>query len=1417
MPPARSTARQPIDAEAEVEAGAGAGAKPEQPSGHEADEGLVLARSVGESVAGDGRCASTASVREFDIVALDLDITLNRYGDHDPEGRMFALASRVGDIRAAESRGADAVSPGLQGDVIQPLVLRVTQGDCLRVRLTNDLVDEPASFHLHASSLVVATDGSPAVAANPAATAAAGASVTYEWMIPATEPEGTHLFHSHGNERLQSGHGLFGAVIVERAGSTWADPRTGAPDTFGWDATIRPPGEAAFREFVIFYHEVGDEDFRIKDANGRDLPQVDPTTGAYRPGSRALNYRSEPFSNRLMLAQQRTGQIDESLAYSSYTFGDPATPIERTYIGDPVKERVIHAGGEVSHVHHVHGGSVRWRRQPGAGPTGFGTGLDKHPPLLPGPSERTDSQTLSPSESFDVEHECSAGGCQQGAGDYLFHCHIAHHYFAGMWGIWRVYNTLQDGRVSTDSLPPLAELPGRVGSAVAAVTSDELSPQAHARAVDSLPPAGVRKGYDASVLDWTEQDGRIVGEPETSAVWPGYASTTPGRRPNILFEPATGRPAYPMLRPHLGERPPFAPGNGPSAYLDRPRPDGVPPQPGADGPQSLCPAGTSMRRFAMRAAELPVPINDRLHLVDPQGVEFILAENEVTAANKPSSRGPLAIRTNAGEHCVDVTLTNDMPDNLNHPFSKVSAHIHLVQFDVQASDGVDAGFNYEQTVRPFATEGAAITVATATGATRVSVDDTERFSIGAFVGVGLEVTGSLEVRRIIAIEDGMVVFDRPLDTAHPVGAIVSSEFIRYRWYADAQTGTAYFHDHVNGIRTWQHGLVGALVIEPPGATYHDPTTGAEVTSGSLVDVRVPGGTPVSADVSGSFREFVCFIQEPSLLTSVERSPGTNLNMRAEPLDRRDGPVEQLFSSVEHGDPATPLIRAYVGDPLVVRATVGGTNEIHTWHLDGHWFRDEPWSLQSRPVSTTHLGISERKDLSIPAAGGPRAQPGDYMYSDGRALKLQEGAWGLFRVIPGPVADDLQPLPGHEPPTGPTPPVCPLDAPRRRYRVAAIEASLPMLGPTPGRILVEASELAQVQSGTTVPTPLVLRAAVGDCIEVTLDNQLPAGSAPVALHADNLSFDPATSGGIEDGFNPAQSVAVGATPRTYTFFADPQFGEGAAMLRDGADIAHSPGRGMYGAIVVSPSGATFDDATSWSTVVRAPDGRSWRDVVLFMHDSDDAIGTHRMPYTTNVRGAVGLNYGNGATGPVIEAYAGDPLTLHVLAAWSEQVQVFSIEGHRWPVEPAMQGATHVSSITIGGLESLTVIPDGGAGGDIALPGTYELGDHREPYREAGMTGQLIVYDPSTIVPGLAPLPSQSGPATNTNAPPTPTTASALPTDTTTNVPRVSDTKDDDLPTVLLVVFVALSVGIVSTLAIVLFRYARRRRRRPTDDE
>jgi len=87
-------------------------------------------------------------------------------------------------------------------------------------------------------------------------------------------------------------------------------------------------------------------------------------------------------------------------------------------------------------------------------------------PVIRAKTDRVDVEVIGPSEALDLETECGSGLCQQLAGDFLFHCHVAHHYVAGMWGYWRVYNTLQSGNYpfgSTDIMPPLQELPDRKG------------------------------------------------------------------------------------------------------------------------------------------------------------------------------------------------------------------------------------------------------------------------------------------------------------------------------------------------------------------------------------------------------------------------------------------------------------------------------------------------------------------------------------------------------------------------------------------------------------------------------------------------------------------------------------------------------------------------------------------------------------------------------------------------------------------------------------------------------------------------------------------------------------------------------------------------------------------------------------------
>jgi hypothetical protein len=1361
------------------------------PTAHEAGEGLLLGSDFGQESVYQGRlCDPAAPVREYNIVAIHVEITLNRYLDYDPEGRMYVLAEELERVRQEEAQNqaartdeteTPAVSLGLQGDAIQPLILRVNQGECLRLNLKNDLEnEEAASLHLHGSGMFLAAGGAPAIASNPDAMAWPGATVTYEWWVAEDEPEDTHYFHSHGDTRLQTNHGLFGAVIVEPQGSLYLDPQSGVELRSGWAAIIQDPHGSDFREFAIIYHEVGTERYRHRNKAGLQVPLTDKFSDSYKPGGRALNYRSEPFMNRLQLQYQTFERFDLSLAYSSYAFGDPATPILRSYLGDPVKQRVIHGGSEVFHVHHVHGGAIRWRRQPKTEPTVFDHGFEKRPPLLPQASARTDSQSIGPSESYDLENECGSGGCQHSVGDFLFHCHVAHHYLSGMWGIWRVYNTLQTD-AAQDDLPPLQELPDRPGQVKAAVTSAELA----GRTVDwkgqtfditaenlagwverQLPPPGLPKGYDASVWDWRREGDLYLNEAETDQLWPGYRSSTPGQRPPLYFDPESGKLAYPFLRPHLGQRPPFAPNHGPAPFLEPIYNGRDPPQPGQNGPWSLCPAGTTLKELAIHAIQLPLSLSERANVVDPVGQLFVLKEEEEAVRANHGLKTPLAIRANAGEDCLDIIFKSELEDTgENYFFSKVSLHIHFVQFDIQASDGVNAGFNYEQSLRPFTIEGETLLASVGAGQTQAQLSSAERFQPGILVGIGMDQHETFEVGRIQAIEGDMIIFEQPLRYDHAAGEIISVEFLRHRWYPDVQFGTAYFHDHVSALTSWRHGLFGALIAEPPGSTYHHPHTGQEVKSGPIADVHAD--SLVSTDIKGGFRELVLFLQDDNRLTRIGDSSGSAINMRVEPLVARGGDPARFFSSQLHGDPETPLLETFLGDPIVIRGLVPATNDVHTLHVDGHWFRLEPYSPTSPPINTVHLGISERYDLMIPKAGGPQAMPGDYLYYNGRLFKLREGSWGLIRVYDDAYGGSLQKLPGHEETPPPAPALCPADAPQKAFAVAAIEAPLPMLAGAKGKLYVLEEDKAAVLSGAKAAEPLTLHVNVGDCLVISLANETQDGSA--SFHADLLAADPANSLGVEAGLNPPQVTPPGET-RVYTYYAHPEVGETAAMIRDWGNVLENPGLGLYGAIIVGPTGATYTNPETgedmalkagWRVDVHPPAGPGYRDFSLFIQDDDAIIGNAVMPYSEQVKGVVGLNYraesllarldrvedsssvfnsevhGDPVT-PLLEAYVGDVVKIHVIVPFSEQTHVFTLEGHQWPLEPARPGSDLLSSIQVGALEVITISPVQGAGGPAGLPGDYLYGDHREPYRDAGLWGIFRVYAPGVPGPKLLPL-------------------------------------------------------------------------------
>jgi FtsP/CotA-like multicopper oxidase with cupredoxin domain len=1496
----------------------------------------------------------TAPRRTFSVYAINVDITVDRFGDHDPFGFMYVLAGALPAVRAQEAALKEAaavdadpngakVSSGLGKDPIQPLVLRARLGECVVITLTNRLTNPPRGGPGFGDPFISTQPGGvPAVSIDMAGVpynAAGGAggqavgnnptgvmvppggSYTYQYYLDPLTGEGAKVFRSGGNSTQLTAHGLFGALVAEPADAKWLDPETGADRTDdaafnSFSAIIQRSAGVSFREFAIMYHEIGDEMFNLRrparedggdtncfddpDGLGAPLPMLDEggidncgtDTDDYRPAGRALNYRSEPFFRRQELLVQQRGADDstlpasESLMYSSYTNGDPATPMPRSYLGEPTKTRLIDAGFEQLHVHHLHGGGDRWPQNPAAQNSNFASGLQKRPPNNT-PSINLDSQSIGPVETYNLEHECGAGGCQQAVGDFLYHCHIAQHYIAGMFGIWRVFDTRQSdlavipGRAAPPNAVTSQFLLGLNIGGKTVVPRAGLNNPATQIAVEDLvegqiPPQGARfSDTDATVWDWqkagTPAAPLYLAEPEDTTVWQDYTSPTPGARNPILFNPRNGRPAYPLMRPHLGMRPPFSPaGHSGTPYLGNTtsttRPDG------------LCPANSTVRKMDVTA--IAVPIKETARETDTEGEVYVLNQDKdkvlADANSGAKAPDPLVIRSNVGD-CVALTLTSEL-DPAVQP--KVNMHTHFVQFDPQGSDGVITGYNYEQSVYPDQLEQRTATAGTSAGATRMTVTNTTNLRTGISIGVGVGRTG-IEIRRITAITGTTLTFDSPLGQPHSAGEPVSVEFVQYRWYSDVDSGTVFWHDHVNGIKSWAHGLFGAHIIEPVGSTYHDPKTGAVIQSGTIADIHTTG--PVGVGVRNSFREFAIFLgngrqgrpelDNPAFPGPLSRDVGQEceegfINLRAAPLGERTPPgatpanpatTQQrqefnggvcrnafsnakdptgqntaaatvtsvdpyAFSSVKYGDPATPLLRAYAGDPVVVR-TVGLNERTEALRLQGSRFRRERFNADGELVDAATTGISERFDYVLDGGAG---MPGDYLYYSTRNFAFESGAWGIFRVHDR-IQSDLKPLPDRTaPPTGAGFPVqraatgdtqrvpgpnpapatqagvvtstrspCAAQAPVRSYDVTVFDRALPT-APTRdvnGVIYALTSDVAAIRAGAKRVEPLVIRANQGDCVRITLRDQLPAGSLYGGTRAGfdlgKLPYNPQTSAGTAVGLNPDTTVASGQSI-AYEFAADKLLG--TAIFQNLGSVA-SIRHGAYGLLVVEPAGSSWfasadnrplgSTFTSAQAIIRSAGG-NFREFALTMGTTDqqyarsivqyqdvvagtgvnsvftgnDPVATRAFnnisygsaPLTTrlgltssppnpsaNYGGAFSsIRHGDPAT-PVFVAKSGDPVVFRIGIGASDQFSTFSVGGHSFPQEPYLWNGTtdkrsqllQARSLTAGETMEAELV-----GSSQRYTGDYLYGDTRQPFTEAGMWGLLrVLPTSSTAVPGL----------------------------------------------------------------------------------
>lgn len=572
-----------------------------------------------------------------------------------------------------------------------------------------------------------------------------------------------------------------------------------------------------------------------------------------------------------------------------------------------------------------------------------------------------------------------------------------------------------------------------------------------------------------------------------------------------------------------------------------------------------------------------------------------------------------------------------------------------------------------------------------------------------------------------------------------------------RFFANTELHTVFFHDHLYANSHQQHGVFGALIVEEAGATFHDVRTGKELPFGTKAVIKRKDGT--------AFREFALFVHDFALLFDKDGNalnppevPGSHddpgvmgINYRCEPMRERlkcnEDPA-YIFSSLVHGDPATPVLETYPGDEMIIRLLDGAHEEQHSFNLTGLSWKKEVTDSFSPTVASQTLGISEAFNIQIKKD----YRPGDYLYYFGGIDDAWLGLWGIIRAHRH-INKRLKPICRPRDSILPLPPCPSKDAVIRHYEIAAIQKDIPYNRhgdhDPDGLLFVPLEEVEAAKEQNYQPKPLILRANAGDWIEVTLHNLFDAPipyfdyprvpldmkhkpSMRVSINPQFLNYDPVCHSGINVGYNnEEQTVGVGESKK-YLWHADKEYG--SCLIQSFGDMRNHRYHGLFGAIIIEPVNAKWYKNFSLSKAIYdeeaaiiAPGIERFRECVVFAQNGIRMLDKNNMLVKTAVgedgedadaedTGEKGYNYrserfanrlkknsliskvfssrvhGDPAT-PIFKAYAGERVIFRTLMPADKPRNIsFCIHGHTWKQQPAdalsrvipLQGAVSVGN-------------------------------------------------------------------------------------------------------------------------------------------
>ena len=97
---------------------------------------------------------------------------------------------------------------------------------------------------------------------------------------------------------------------------------------------------------------------------------------------------------------------------------------------------------------------------------------------------------------------------------------------------------------------------------------------------------------------------------------------------------------------------------------------------------------------------------------------------------------------------------------------------------------------------------------------------------------------------------------------------------------------------------------------------------------------------------------------------------------------------------------------------------------------------------------------------------------------------------------------------------------------------------------------------------------------------------------------------------------------------------------------------------------------------------------------------------------------------------ISGKVGESLRFRVLAPWGEQAHVFSLTGHRWPLEPKMSKSEQIFARFLPPGYSFDAPITGKMGGPYGIHGDSLFLDHRLPFAKAGLWGPITTEEVSS---------------------------------------------------------------------------------------